>query len=410
MFKFEIKTKAKDSMARAGIIKTDHGDIATPAFIPVATKATVKALTTDQVSELVLAEAVLANTYHLYLQPGTEILEKSGGLHKFMNWSKPTFTDSGGFQVFSLGSAWGKTVSKLAKKSSEDKKQRDDSDSDDVDDQSNIVDHKTYAKIDDDGVTFKSIIDGSTHRFTPEKSIDIQTSIGADIIFAFDECASPDADKDYQTIAMNRTHEWAKRCLSQLDKNSGKLSYTQALFGIVQGGRFEDLRKESAKIIGDMAFHGYGIGGSFDKGDVATAVAWVNKELPEDKPRHLLGIGEPVDVILGIESGADTFDCVIATRMARNGSLYTSYGRINILNAKFTNDLGPIDNDCGCYSCNNYSRAYISHLFRAKEMLAGTLSSIHNLFYITDLVRRARQSIIDGNFSSFKNEFLSKYK
>jgi queuine tRNA-ribosyltransferase len=411
MFKFEIKVKSKNSMARAGIIKTDHGDIETPAFIPVATKATIKALTPEQVSDYVEAQAILANTYHLYLQPGTEILEKSGGLGKFMNWSKPTFTDSGGFQVFSLGSAWGKTVSKLAKKDNRDETVNKDSHVKDAEDiSSNVVDHKPYAKIDDDGVTFKSIIDGTTHRFTPEKSIDIQTSIGADIIFAFDECASPDADRDYQIIAMNRTHEWAKRCLSELAKNSGKLPYEQALFGIVQGGRFEDLRQISAKTIGSMPFHGFGIGGSFDKGDVATAVAWVNKELPEDKPRHLLGIGEPVDVILGIESGADTFDCVTATRMARNGSLYTAKGRINILNAQFTEDLGPIDNECTCYTCSNYSRAYISHLFRAKEMLAGTLSSIHNLFFITDLVRRSRQAIINGVFDKFKTDFLSKYK
>lgn len=408
MFKFEIISKSKNSMARAGVIQTAHGSIQTPAFIPVATKATIKSLIPEQVSDMVGAEAVLANTYHLYLQPGTRILEKAGGLGKFMNWNKPTFTDSGGFQVFSLGSAWGKTVSKLAKQEP----------NIDTEDQNEILAEKSlhlsetkpYAKVDDDGVTFRSIIDGSTHRFTPEKSIDIQTSIGADIIFAFDECASPHADKDYQIIAMNRTHEWAKRCLDQLKKNSGKLPYEQALFGIVQGGRFEDLRQESARKIGAMPFHGFGIGGSFDKGDVATAVAWVNKELPENKPRHLLGIGEPIDVILGIESGADTFDCVTATRMARNGSLYTMTGRINILNAKFTEDMGPIDKNCNCYTCKHYSRSYLSHLFRAKEMLAGTLSSIHNLFFITDLVRKARQSIIEGNFESFKNEFLSKYK
>lgn len=355
MFKFSIA--AKSGRARAAVIETPHGIIETPAFIPVGTKATVKALTPEQVRDAADAQAVLANTYHLYLEPGQEIVRKAGGLGKFMNWTGPTFTDSGGFQAFSLGPGG-------------------------------------LAKVDDDGVTFKSVIDGSTHRFTPESSIDIQHALGADIIFVLDDIDS-----------VERTRGWAERCLAR-----HKATKTgQALFGIVQGGRYEDLRKESARQIGAMDFDGFGIGGTFEKADMATAVGWVSDELPEDKPRHLLGIGEPEDIILGIENGADTFDCVAPTRLGRNGSAYIraadgGFDRINLLNAQFVTDFSPLDPACGCYTCKNYTRAYVAHLFRAKEMLAATLASIHNLYFLINLAREARQAILNGSFENFKKE------
>jgi queuine tRNA-ribosyltransferase len=261
------------------------------------------------------------------------------------------------------------------------------------------------ARVDDDGVDFKSIIDGSSHRFTPEISIDIQHAIGADIIFVLDECAPPDASYEKQKQAIERTTRWAERCLTHHKILGGE----QSLYGIVQGARFEDLRQESARSIGAMDFDGFGIGGTFEKGDMATAVGWVCAGLPENKPRHLLGIGEPVDLILGIENGADTFDCVAPTRMARNGSVYTrTQGRINLLNAQFVSDFSPLDPTCMCYTCKNYTRAYVAHLFRAKEMLAATLASIHNLYFLVHLVKQARQAIIEGKWEDFKEQFTSK--
>ncbi len=387
---FKIEKKLKNSLGRAGILSTAHGDILTPAFVVVGTKATVKSLSPEQVAEMG-SQVVLANTYHLYLEPGEKIIKKAGGLHKFMNWSGPIMTDSGGFQAFSLGAAYGENLSKfvgverpaVAKaKASEEK----------------------MAKITEDGVEFRSIIDGSKHFFTPEKSMQIQNDLGADIIFAFDECTSPHASKKYLEEAMRRTHRWANRCLVE-HKNK-----KQALFGIVQGGRYEDLRKESAKVIGSMDFEGFGIGGSFVKEDMAAAVKWVNKILPEDKPRHLLGVGEPVDLIFGVLNGCDTFDCVVPTRIARNGSLYTSRGKINIMNAKYKNILKPIEKDCQCYTCQNYTAAYISHLFRSKEMFAATLASIHNIYFLNNLMSQIRSSILDGTFFKFKEKFLRGYK
>lgn len=418
--KFEIEKKldgkavGTSPLGRAGRIETPHGVIETPAFITVGTKATVKALAPEQVVALG-AQAVLANTYHLYLQPGEDVLRKAGGLGKFMGWTGPTFTDSGGFQVFSLGSAFDKKVGKISGKATANKspqtsveKRNDDTSP-----------HEALAKIDEDGVTFKSVIDGSTHRFTPERSIEIQHAIGADIIFVFDECTSPHADHQYQREAMDRTHRWAQRSLDrhrqlETDKVEGKKGVSatllpQALFGIVQGGRFQDLREESARVIGGMGFDGFGIGGSFEKEDMYTAVGWVNAILPEGKPRHLLGIGEVEDFFGGIENGADTFDCVAPTRMARNGTLYTHTGKINIKNARFADDFSPIDPECSCATCKTYTAAYLSHLFRADEMLAGTLASIHNLHFITHLVADIRQSIIAGTFYDFKKGFLDKY-
>ncbi len=401
MFKFNIETRVSGTLARAGIIETDHGIIETPAFIPVSTKATLKSLTPEHLADLVGAQATLANTYHLYLQPGSEILKKAGGLHKFMNWQKPTFTDSGGFQAFSLGANHGRR-SKIAKDEKEVLVP-----AVQLDEKSEIA---PLAKVDDQGVDFKSVIDGSSHRFTPESSIDIQYAIGADIIFVLDECAAPDADYNTQKRAVERTYEWAKKSLAhhkKLVKSNG--DFFPALYGIVQGAKFEDLRKQSAKNIGAMEFDGFGIGGTFEKGDMATAVGWVCSELPENKPRHLLGIGEPADLILGIENGADTFDCVAPTRIARNGSVYTkNEGRINLLNAKFTSDLTSIDSTCACYTCKNYTRAYVAHLFRAKEMLAATLASIHNLYFVVSLVKEARKAIVEGRWEKFKENLKLK--
>ncbi|MFA6475836.1 MAG: tRNA guanosine(34) transglycosylase Tgt [Candidatus Paceibacterota bacterium] len=382
-FGFKIEKKIPGRLGRAGVITTPHGEIKTPAFVTVGTKATVKALTPEMVNSLG-AQVVLANTYHLYLQPGDDLVAKAGGLHKFMNWQGPMMTDSGGFQVFSLGAAFGEGgVSKFAKEGVQ--KIEELAKEDDV--------TVKLAKIDEDGVTFKSHIDGSLHRFTPERSMQIQHNLGADIIFAFDECTSPSADYDYQKQAMERTHRWAKR---SLDEHKKIKAGEQALFGIVQGGRHQDLREESARVIGGMDFDGFGIGGSFDKEDMGTAVGWVSAILPENKPRHLLGIGEPEDILEGIKNGADTFDCVTPTRMARNGTLMVKGGRLNILNAQYREDFTPIEEGCGCYTCQHYTRAYLAHLFRAKEMLAGTLASVHNLYFLIHLTEQIRQDILEG--------------
>ncbi|OGZ12889.1 MAG: tRNA-guanine(34) transglycosylase [Candidatus Lloydbacteria bacterium RIFCSPHIGHO2_02_FULL_54_17] len=420
-FGFSIEKKlGGGTLGRAGVIHTPHGDIATPAFIVVGTKATVKALTPEQVKDLG-AQAVLANTYHLYLQPGDELVRDAGGLGKFMHWDGPTFTDSGGFQVFSLGAAFGKGVSKVATMATPDTR----SDLENKDLRSDLVstldtddarsEHARPAKVDEDGVTFKSHIDGSSHRLTPERSLQIQHSIGADILFAFDECTSPLDPHAKQKASLDRTHRWAKRSLDEHRKLSSSgtrsdlVQREQALFGVIQGGKFRDLREDSARTIGGMDFDGFGIGGSFTKEDIGTAVAWVNAILPEEKPRHLLGIGEPVDLFLGVENGVDTFDCVAPTRMGRNGGLYTKDGRVAITNAKFVNDHAPVEKDCRCYTCKNFTRAYLAHLFRADEMLAATLASIHNLYFIVRLVRCIRESIIAENFSQFKDGFLKRY-
>lgn len=410
---FKIEKKISGALGRAGVLTTPHGDILTPAFATVGTKATVKALTPEEVRNT-NSQVVLANTYHLYIQPGEQIIKKSGGLHKFMNWQGPIITDSGGFQVFSLGAAFDRNVSKISKTP--------------VDTKSGFSQKKNgLAKIDEDGVNFKNPLDGSSHRFTPEKSIEIQRCLGADIIFSFDECTSPLAPLEYQREAMERTHRWAERGLSYFkNKGEGKIKRItrkilkvpeeqeinpgQQLFGIVQGGRFENLRKESARIIGGMDFDGFGIGGSFEKKDIYESLKWVNIILPENKPKHLLGIGEPKDIILGIENGADLFDCVIPTRMGRNGSIFTKKGKLNITNSRFKKDFSSIENDCSCYTCRNFSRAYLSHLFRAKEMLASTLASIHNLYFINNLFVSARQAILNDTFFEFKKQFLGNYK
>ncbi len=395
--KFTIEKKIPSKLGRAGLLSTPHGDIKTPAFVTVGTKATVKALTTEQVKSLG-AQVVLANTYHLYLQPGEEVIRKAGGLSKFMNWDWPTMTDSGGFQVFSLGAAFETKVGKLAKVG----ELVIGVEIDKVDEVGRL------AKIDEDGVTFKSYKNGSEHRFTPERSIEIQHAIGADMIFAFDECTSPLAPYEYQREAMERTHRWAKRSL-KAHKANKDASSKQGLLGIVQGGRHQDLREESARVLATMDFDGYGIGGSFDKDDMNTAVGWVNTILPENKPRHLLGIGEPIDLFGAVENGCDLFDCVAPTRQARNGALYTNDGRININNARFVKDFTPIDAECDCYTCKNYTRAYVAHLFRSEEMLAATLASIHNLRFLIALVEKMRVAIINGSFEKLKVEFVKRY-
>ncbi len=400
---FKVEKKLKNKLGRAGILSTPHGAIQTPAFATVGTKGSVKSLTPEQVKDLG-AQVVLSNTYHLYLQPGEEILGKAGGIGKFMNWSGPTMTDSGGFQAFSLGAAFGKKMNKLAEVKQENT----------IDERGGVA---KLAKITDDGVEFKSVLDGSTHFFTPERSIEIQHAIGADIIFAFDECTSPIAPYEYQKEAMARTHQWATRCLRkhrELQVESEKLKggdrSPQALFGIVQGGRFPDLRKQSAKIIGAMGFDGFGIGGSFEKKDMNTAVGWVNKILPEEKPRHLLGIGDPLDLFDAVEEGSDLFDCVAPTRIARHGTLYSSHGLVHITNAPYRNDFSPVIDACQCYTCKNFTRSYLGYLFRAREFLAYTLASIHNLYFIVNLVKSMRQGILDGTFDKDKEEFLRTYQ
>jgi queuine tRNA-ribosyltransferase len=392
-FEFKIEKKLANSRARAGAYNTPHGVIKTPAFANVGTKATVKSLTPEMLNSIG-TQVVLANTYHLYLEPGDEIISSAGGFAKFMNWNGPTMTDSGGFQVFSLGAAFGSNVSKIAKASDEKK---------DIVEEPRV----SLAKISENGVTFKSHIDGSMHEFTPEKSMQIQYNLGADIIFAFDECTSPQASHEYQKEAMDRTHRWAKRSVIEHEKLDP--ANKQALFGVIQGGRFKDLREESARAISEMNFDGFGIGGSFDKDDMYSVVGWVNDILPENKPRHLLGIGEPGDLFGGIENGADFFDCVAPTRIARNGSLYSHDGMINIFNAKYREDFSPIEKDCKCYTCLNFTRAYLAHLFRSKEMLAATLASIHNLHFINDLISKIRESILNGDFFKLKEKFLSRY-
>jgi len=415
---FKIEKKMPGSLARVGTITTPHGIIQTPAFVAVGTKATVKSLNPYQIKKAG-SQVVLGNTYHLYLQPGDDIVARAGGIGKFMNWPGPTMTDSGGFQVFSLGAAYGKEMSKVLK----------------ITDPSLLIperfddsDAPRLAKVGQDGVSFKSHLDGSMHYITPEKSIEIQHNLGADIIFAFDECTSPAEDLKYQDEALSRTHAWAKRSLEehkkrednkvsevQSSKSHDVGSLPQALFGIVQGGRDENLRKKSAKIISEINvegkyFDGFGIGGSFAKEDMSTAVKWVNEILPEEKPRHLLGIGEPEDLFMGIENGVDLFDCVLPTRLGRNGTIYTKYGKISITNKKYRDDFTSIEDDCECYSCKGYTRAYIAHLFHGKEMLAGTLASIHNLHFIVTLVENIRQSILDDKFFEFKESFLKKYE
>ena len=371
---FKVLKKDKNSEARLGLVKTNHGVIHTPAFFPVATKATVKTLTPEDIKEIGF-EAILSNTYHLYLQPGHKIVKKMGGLHKFMSWSGPIATDSGGFQVFSLGFGMEDKIGKIIKEKKEENEK---------------LRKAKLAKINHNGVNFTSHLNGSLHCFTPESSIKIQEDLGADIIFAFDECTSPLADYDYTKVAMKRTHQWAERCLK------AKKNKKQFLFGVVQGGLFKDLRQESAQFIGSLPFDGFGIGGSFGKKEMKKALNWIIPFLPENKPRHLLGIGYLDDVKEAIKKGVDLFDCVYPTRLARHGAFLTKQGEMNILKAGFKMDKKPITNNCSCYVCQNYSRAYLRHLFKAKEILGCRLATFHNLWFMFKYFEKTREKIRKG--------------
>ena len=363
MFQFSIT--AKNNRARTGVFTTPHGDLLTPVFAPVGTQATVKTLTPEHLKDI-SASLVLSNTYHLYLRPGDELVRDMGGLHKFMQWGRPMLTDSGGFQVFSLSQT---------------------------------------RKIDNDGVTFKSHIDGSTHRFTPKKSIAIQENLGADIIMAFDECSDP-TDKAYSAIAMDRTHRWAERSLKAQARPD------QALFGIVQGGVQADLRAASARFIASLDTPGIAIGGlsvGETKQEMHETLDVVTPLLPEHKPRYLMGVGTPEDLINGVARGIDIFDCVLPTRLARHHSAFAPEGRLNMMNATFARDERPIDETCDCYACKTFTRAYIRHLIVAKELLAGTLLSIHNLRALIRLMEQIRVYIADGSFESRVPELLGQW-
>nr|WP_233556063.1 tRNA guanosine(34) transglycosylase Tgt [Galactobacter caseinivorans] len=396
-FSYEVGTRLPGRHGRTGVIHTPHGDVKTPAFIVVGTKATVKALTPEQVAATG-AQAMLANAYHLYLQPGHDLLDAAGGLGRFTNWQGPTYTDSGGFQVMSLGSGFKKVI---------DMNTVDSSGPDDA-----VAPGKErLANVDDDGVWFKSHINGDKHRFTPEVSMQVQHGIGADVMFAFDELTTLHNSRGYQEEALERTRRWAERCIQEhfrlTDEREGK-DY-QALFGVIQGAQFEDLRRKACQDLAAMPFDGFGLGGALEKENLGTIVGWCAEELPEDKPRHLLGISEPDDLFWAIENGADTFDCVSPTRVARNSAFYTDHGRFNLSGRRYKTDFTPLQEGCDCYSCLNYTRAYIHHLFKADELLSHTLISIHNIRFTVRLVDRAREAIEDGTFFELKDRVLADY-
>lgn len=406
---FKILAKDKKTKARVGEIKTPHGIIQTPAFIPVGTKATVKSLTNAQL-EKIGVQCFFVNTYHLYLQPGENVVAKLGGLNQFIGWQNPLMTDSGGFQVFSQ--ARNKNFGGFSAK---------------------VGEEETLCKINDEGVTFKSFKDGSVHHFTPEKSIEIQRKLGADIILCFDECTYYPAIHEYAKRAMERTHRWALRCLEEKlkvksEKSKVKKSDLQALYGIVQGSTFEDLRKESAKFISKLPFEGVAIGGvsvGESKKEMVEVLNWVCPLLPEEKPRHLLGVGEIDDIFELVERGIDTFDCVMPTRMGRMGHILVKSEKskvksraagiasgdarqkwtIDITKAEFKEDKRPIEKDCRCLTCLNYSKAYLNHLFRSNELLGYTLASYHNLWFLERLMEEIRKSIIEGKFLELKKRW-----
>lgn len=402
-FSFSVE-HSSGSGPRAGIVHTPHGSFETPAFVPVGTKGAMKGIPPRDLKELVGAQVALTNTYHLFLQPGEDVVAGAGGLHSFMGWDGPLFTDSGGFQVFSLGVGYGKGVSKFSAGS-----EKKESSAPAVFDEDIATQHGKLAIVDDEGVTFTSHIDGTLHRFTPERSVEIQHKLGADMFFAFDEFRAPDAPRDEQTEAMERTHEWAKRSLKAHRTNVDAQS-TQAIFGIVQGGRYTDLRKQSAEAIGELPFDGFGIGGTFSKNDLGESLRSAIAPLPSEKPRHLLGIGEPEDIFEGVAHGIDTFDCVLPTRLGRTGMLYTAHGKINILNEKYMRDFSPLDTETGGYASETFTRAYLAHLFRAREMLGPITASLHNLYFFVTLVKNIRESILENRFPQYREEFLTKYQ
>ena len=395
-FGFDLGVQMEEG-GRTGTIRTPHGDIATPAFIPVGTKATVKAVKPEDVDALG-ADAVLANAYHLFLQPGPDIVDEAGGLGAFMNWPGPTFTDSGGFQVMSLGVGSKKVLTtEFAGK--------------DRADLQTVAREERMANVDEDGVTFRSHLNGDIHRFTPEVSMQVQHQLGADIIFAFDELTMLTNTRVYQEESLERTRRWAERCVTEHQRLTAERSHRpyQALFGVLQGAQYEDLRRKAARDLGAMDFDGFGIGGALEKENLGTIVGWVCEELPADKPRHLLGISEPDDLFAAIRRGADTFDCVSPSRVARNAAVYSRDGRYNISGARYKRDWQPIDPECDCYTCTHYSRAYLHHLWKAKEMLFSTLATIHNEHFIVHLVADIRQSIIDGRYEELEAEVMGRY-
>ncbi|BBX28814.1 tRNA guanosine(34) transglycosylase Tgt [Mycolicibacterium alvei] len=403
---FTVEAELPGRLGRVGTIHTPHGDIRTPAFIAVGTAATVKSVLPETMKQLG-AQAILANAYHLYLQPGPDVVAEAGGLGAFMNWPGPTFTDSGGFQVMSLGVGFKKVLAMDTERLQ----------ADDI-----IAKGKErLAHVDDDGVTFRSHLDGSKHRLTPEVSIGIQNQLGADIIFAFDELTTLVNTRAYQESSVQRTHAWAVRCLAEHHRLQALAPERprQALFGVVQGAQYEDLRRQAARGLASigqedgaaegLSFDGYGIGGALEKQNLATIVGWVSSELPADKPRHLLGISEPDDLFDAVAAGADTFDCVSPSRVARNAAVYSATGRFNITGARYKRDFTPIDAECDCYTCANYSRAYIRHLFKAKEMLSATLCTIHNERFVIRLVDQIRASILAGEFDELRSHVLGRY-
>lgn len=391
-FNFRIIKRDGESRARAGVFSTPHGKINTPAFLPVATNAALKGLNLKN-HNLLPVQVLIANTYHLWQRPGDEVIKKIGGIHRFMNWNRPIFTDSGGFQIFSLGKGQEDGVGKIgsifnAQPFSKVKKE-------------NLV------KVNNTGVRFQSLIDGSWQTLTPTKSIRIQENLGADVIFVLDECTSPTHDYEYTKKSLERTHEWAEKCLMAKGRKD------QALFGIVQGGRWKDLRVESAKFISGLPFQGFGIGGSLggSKKDMTKILEWVTPFLEEDKPRHLLGIGEVEDIFEGVSLGIDFFDCASPTKEARHGTLWTKGGKINIKKAVYQKDKKPIERGCECFTCsNNFSRAYLRHLLKAREVLGYELATLHNLYFILNLTEQIRESILDGNFQEFRGKFFMKYE
>lgn len=376
---FGFKIKKTDGQARTGVFKTPHGLIHTPVFMPVGTKATVKTLSQSDLKEL-KAQIILANTYHLYLRPGENVIKKMGGLHKWINWDGPILTDSGGYQVFSL--AQEKGYSKNSK-------------------------FKTTVKIDEDGVTFKSHLDGSKHYLTPEKAIKIQENLGADIIMAFDECAPANSSKTYFKEAMDRTHKWLIRC-----KKIHKKGH-QALFGIVQGGLYKNLRKQSAQFVNDQNLPGNAIGGlsvGESKGKMHEMLEATVPYLANEKPRYLMGVGTPEDLFECVERGIDMFDCVHPTRMARHGAFWTGSGRYSIKNERFKSDKTPLDKECQCETCQNYCKSYLRHLIFENEILGLRLMTIHNLHFLLELMRQIRKSINSNTFTLFKKNFLRRFK
>lgn len=364
---FKVVHTDPNSGARAGILTTPHGEIKTPVFMPVGTLGTVKAMTPEELRDL-NAQIILSNTYHMYLRPGSDIVRRAGGLHRFMHWDGPILTDSGGFQVFSLGA---------------------------------------LRKITEEGVEFRSHIDGSKHFLTPEKSIAIQEDLGSDIMMCFDECVHYGADHEYTRKSMEMTHRWAKRC-----KDAQKYPEKQAIFGIIQGGMYKDLRTESAKVMSEMDFPGYSIGGlsvGEPKEEMIELLHHTTSHMPWDKPRYLMGVGTPDYLLETVASGMDMADCVIPTRLARHGTIITHTGMLSVRNAQFKDDFTAPDPDCDCYTCTNYSRAYLRHLFQCGEILASRLASIHNIRFLLKLMEEAREAILEDRFLEYKNSFNEKF-